>query len=251
MKKNNRKWMLWGSFLILFYSMNYTAFGQQDTLVFRMFDPYHKHKEKKCSIHTIIGGGFILPPKDNTNYRIRYGNSVQGLLGLQFKAKLAKFYIIGIDLALSGNHYEIRQDKDKWFIDTNNYQKETFATGDISLAFTHKFKLNKGAFETWALEASAFGSYVYSGKHKTIMVDYNPEDIYAGKIRTKTIYRKLSYLEHWIWGLQLRLTYHGIGIYAQYRMNNLVKLGRPVDYPSFDMPRLSIGLVFSGDVFNF
>ncbi|MDR2410702.1 MAG: outer membrane beta-barrel protein [Bacteroidales bacterium] len=250
MKKNNRKWVLWGSFFILFYSMNYIVFGQ-DTLVFRTLDPNYKHKDKKYSIEITVNGGFTLPPKDNTNYRIRYGNSGQGLVGVQFKAKLAKFYIIGIDLALSGNNYDIRQDKGKWFIDTNNYRKETFETGDISLAFTHKFKLNKGAFEVWALEASAYGSYVFSGRHKTVTVDYNSGNIYAGEVQTETIYRKLSYLEHWIWGLKLQLTCHGIGIYAQYRMNNLIKLGRQVDYPSFDMPKLSVGLTFSGSVFNF
>jgi hypothetical protein len=209
-----------------------------------------KAKTKIFSIQPVTNIGFILPPKDNTHYRIQYGKSVQGLLGCQLYVKLAKFYKLGVGLALSGNLYDIRQDKDKWFIDKNPYRREVFSTGDISFAFAHQFRLNKDSIPL-LLEASAYGAYIYSGKHKTVNVDYNPDDIYSGKIRTKTIHRELTYLQHWVWGFQLRLTYRGIGIYAQYRMNNLVKLGQPGDYSSFDMPRLSIGLTFSDEVFNF
>jgi hypothetical protein len=229
--------------------MNHTVFGQADTLAFATPDS-EKVKTKIYSIQTITNVGFILPPKDNTNYRIQYGKSVQGLLGCQLYVKLAKFYKMGVGLAFSGNLYNIRQDNGKWFIDTNLYRKELFTTGDLSLAFAHQFRLNKERLPLM-LEASVYGAYIYSGKHKVVSVDYNPDDIYSGKIRTKTIHRELTYLEHWIWGLQLRLTYRGVGLYAQYRMNHLVKLGRPEDYASFDMPSLSIGLTFSEEVFNF
>jgi hypothetical protein len=272
MERNNKNWALLGCFFMLFYSMHNGVFGQsdtsaqgvrdvvltpdmfftqKDTLVYREVYPNQKEKEKKCSLEPLVNIGFILPPKDNTNYRVRYGKSLQGTLGLQYKARLAKFYAMGLDVRLSGNHYNIRQDDGKWFMDTNRYQKETFSTGDISLAFTHQFKLNSGVFPTWLLEAAVFGSYVYSARHKTINVHYNTDDIYAEKTRTKNVYSKLSYLEHWIWGLQLRLTYHGVGIYAQYRMNHLLKLGRPEDYPAFDMPQLSVGLTFSESIFDF
>ncbi len=248
--KNNRVSIALISFLILFCIFDNT-YGQQDTLVFRIIDLNKKEKKEVCSFGIIANGGFILPPKDNTYYRVRYGNSLQGMLGFQFKARLAKCYSMGFDLLVSGNRYDIRQDEGKWFTDREQHRKELFRTGDLSLAFTHQFKLNKGIRQTWAIEASVYGAYVYSASLKKIDIDYDPVNIYSGQTRTVVVERHLPYLERWVWGLRLNLTYKGIGIYAQYRMNDIVKLGQPVDNTSFDMPKLSVGLTFSGKIFKF
>jgi hypothetical protein len=248
MKRGKGRLILAGSFFLLFCCMNNTVYGQLDTLLYRILDQ-ERAKPKRCSFGLMTNVGFITPPKDNTHYRIRHGKSLQGTLGVQFKVRVAKFYQMGLDLAVSGNLYNIRQDKGKWFIDTIQYKKEQFSTGEAYLAFTHHFKLNRGVGETWGLEASIYGGYVYSGSRKTIAEDYNSDNIYAKMVYTKTVERELTYLEHWVWGLQLKITYHGVGIYAQYRMTNIVKLGRPVDYPAFDMPRLAVGLTFSGKAF--
>jgi hypothetical protein len=237
--------------LLLFCSLiGKNIYAQEaDTLIFREIE-IKKTKRKVCSFRTITNVGFALPPKDNTYYRMQYGKSLQGMFGFQFKARLAKFYSMGADLMVTGNRYAIWQDEGKWFTDQNQNRKEFFRDGELSLAFTHQFKLNKGIKQTWAIDVSIYGAYVYSASHKTINIDHNPDNIYSGKTRTVVVERDLPYIERWLWGFRAGLTYHGVGIYVQYRMNNLVKLGLPSQYDAFDMPKLSLGLTFSGKMWG-
>ena len=252
MRKNSKTILIVSvSFLMLSIFASKTMQAQDaDTLLFRTVGE-EKAKRKIFSIRTVTHVGFVLPPKDNTQYRIKYGNSVQGMFGVQLQAKLAKWYKMGADLLLTGNHYAIWQDEGKLFVDMNQNRKESFRNGELSLAFTHQFKLNKGITQRWAIEASIYGAYVYSASRKTLNVDHNPDNIYSGKTRTRIVERHLSYVERWQWGLRAGLTYRTFGIYAQYRMSNLVKLGTPAHYDAFDLPKFSLGISFSGDLKKF
>jgi len=255
MNKTGRKSVLISVILLTFFSFvgNNMHAQDADTLLFRDNIGGKEKKGKKdiCSFGMLSHVGFILPPKDNTYYRMNYGNSLQGMYGLQFKMRLANCYRMGFDLLVSGNRFSIEQDEEKWFVDKKQNKKEYFRDGELSLAFTHQFKLNKGIKKSWAIDVSVYGAYVYSASHKTINKDYNPDNVYSGKTRTVVVERNLPYVERWIWGLRAGLTYRGFGIYAQYRMNNLVnfdKTGHSAGLSdAFDMPKFSLGITLSGD----
>lgn len=199
-------------------------------------------KKKKFSINNNVFFWLNSGPKDNSQYRMDYGKCVGALWGLRFNMDLAPRYTMGIEFDLSGERYVIKQDEEKHFVDDVSYGKEYLKTNTMQLAFTHRFKLNKGIRSTWFLELGVYGVYVYDQSRKLITYGDSPEGYPAGDIKYITVERKLSYKQPFHGGGRVVIGYRYFGAFAQYRFNNLINLGAN----SQDLPRLSFGIAFFG-----
>jgi hypothetical protein len=218
------------------------ALRAQDTLV--ATEPLLERsmmKKKKFSFNTNIMFWMPTEPKDNSEYRMRYGGCVGALWGLRFGIDVTPHYTMGFGVDLSGEKYAIRQDETKNFVDDIQYDKELLRTNTLQFAYTHRFKLNKGIRSTWFLELGVYGVWVYDQNRKLLVNEYDAESR-AKKIKHITVERKLDYTQAFHWGARVTIGYRYVALFAQYRFNDLVNFGSSQQ----DLPRLSFGLAIFG-----
>jgi len=193
--------------------------------------------------HFYLGFGSYFNDEGTNQLAVVPFNSNQSKIGYRYKLKFFEHYAWGLDLSYNYNRYKIKQDDGNIFPDTLKHKKEIFAQNTFELGFYNRFNFHRrGNHIGKYLDLGVWGNLNVGAKH--VFKD-NPDNPILGASKSKTILRKLNYVNDLNWGLNARLGLDRFVFFGSYRLSDL--LGSPFNSSaiSLDPGRLVVGVEIS------
>lgn len=180
--------------------------------------------------HTYINYGFIL---GNSALEMATGKSYEFSSGIRYKYKLSEAYAIGLNFSYNNQTYRL--------VPINivtNYDKEKISLNNLELELYNRINFGKrGNIIGKYIDIGAFTSYAISTKHYYRTTSSNFPDS-PSKYR-ETIYKNLTYVNAFNYGVSARLGWEWIAIYGKYRLSN----SSTEDFP--ELPKYTVGIELS------
>ena len=185
---------------------------------------------RKYDISNYAGYGFVTGSSSNDPpYVISYGKSWQFREGFWGRVKLNNWYAIGSYLEYSRDAYRLRKPV---FNDSSSGSEFIWTkqvNNNITLGIFNRFMLNGNNI---LLDLGANGSFDIMPR---IIEKIRPADPdYSSR---RTIYNNPKIMNRFNYGLDIRLTYGSVALYAKYRLSGLYS------YQRYDLPKGVIGIV--------
>jgi hypothetical protein len=182
--------------------------------------------------HLYVGFGFIAGKPDSAGSAIKYGRSVDWMVGYRYKFRISNFFAIGYDIDFNSYTYALKQSSAKTLPDTIVHNKEQMNFSDLGLSGYMRFNYGRrgnriGNF----IDIGAFGDWGFSTTHFT--KDKAPN----GNI-VKTTVSRLKYINDTNYGLTARVGFGRYVFFANYRLSDLFK----TSYHYAELPRITAGI---------
>lgn len=193
----------------------------------------------KHFIHVYGGISFAASPSEADSVQVNYGLSNCFSFGIRYKRKICNAYAIGYNLSMATTGYNIKQDKDKRFIDDSIHKKEKLILTALSFEFYNRINFGKrGNIIGKYIDLGVYGNWnIGSNLYLKDYIKLNGQDK-ATPYETNT--RRLYFIDPFGYGACMRFGFNRYTITAEYRISNMFKKSSGLK----DLPRLFIGLQF-------
>lgn len=182
-------------------------------------------------IHSFISYGLpIAEIKEGADISI--GRSSNFNFGFRYKLRASNFYAIGAELFYEFNEFSIKQNDEKFLLDTTINDKERMRFNNLGLGFYNRFNFGRrgdaiGNF----IDLGVFGEWVFDLTHVT--KNELPD---GSKVKVKT--RKLGIEEPLAYGVLVRIGFNRFVLFGNYRLSNFFK--EKYGYP--ELPHANAGI---------
>jgi len=182
--------------------------------------------------HFYVGFGFIAGKPDSAGSAIKYGRSVDWMLGYRYKFRISNFFAIGYDIDFNSYTYALKQSAGKTLPNDTLHNKEQMNFDDLGLAGYMRFNYGRrgnrvGNF----IDIGAFGDWSFASDHFTKDKKQN------GNI-VKTTVSRLKYINNTNYGFTARVGFGRYVFFANYRLSDLFK----TSYHYAELPRITAGI---------
>lgn len=228
---------------ILFLALPFFAGAQTILLeenVAEAYDVSDYGKNLKHYHHFYIGFGFVISQPEGQAADIKYPDSGDFMLGFRYKRKLSDIFAAGIDIGFWNQQYKLRQKNSKTFPNSLLHEKEKMKFNNLGLEGYLRINFGRrgnsiGNF----LDFGGYGNWAFSIKHSHKDKSEIAEGG-AGAEQMRVVQKKLNYVEHFSYGVRVRLGLNRYVFYATYRFADLIN--QKFDY---ELPRVSAGFQIS------
>lgn len=231
------------SILILLVSIDLNAqviLLQEDVIADTVQSTEGPNRERYKSTYTSFG--LLFGPSENNGSSILPYFSYNVQSGARLKLKINKILSWGIESFFDFKSFRIKQSDAKTFGGEapSLHKKETFFVVAYDLAFFTRinFDPKRGDFLGTYLDLGAYGGYNFLRRHKIVDTVNNQYGFEKGKY----IASNLKYVEKFNYGVTARFGFGGMSVYFNYRLSNLFKPYRDLNYD--ELPRFEAGLSF-------
>lgn len=158
----------------------------------------------------------------------------RNFVGARRYYRLAKSYIMGVNLEFGWENFRVKQDNQKTFPTTGEHKKELIGTTNLGLEYFNRLLVTRkeGSLGIW-LDAGAYGNITLGSRH----VVKNKAAATSEVKYQKIINRGLKYLNPWEYGVKARLGYKRYAVLGTYRLSDWMAKS----YSGYEPPRLSLG----------
>lgn len=163
--------------------------------------------------------------------------------GMRMKLKLFWWNALVTDISYRYDRFSIRQDIPKHLpLGTMNHQRERISIHNFSMVFCDRINFHKrgDVLGSW-IDLGVYGDWAFRNADVFVDRHYDSNSTSGYEYKTKTKIAKLPYLEKMNYGLTVRMGWTYGGIFACWRMNNLINMETPNNR---DLPKLTIGIEF-------
>jgi len=184
---------------------------------------------------------FIIPMNDAMEVETNDGKSGTFTVGWRYKRKLSEWYSIGTGLSYANSQYSIKQDEGKEIPNDILHKKEKLKYNNINLELYMRFNFGKrGNIIGKFIDLGAYGGYSVIVKHfyEDEADKNNPP--YVGKIKVNE--QDLNYVNHWNYGLVLRMGVNRWVLTGTYRLSDLLDADYKATVGAYYFPRLAVGI---------
>ncbi len=204
--------------------------------------------------HFYTGFGLVAGPSEAKGSAVQNLRSNEFLFGYRYKYKVASFYALGLDLALSFQSFNLKQQAGKTLPNTQLYDKEKLKFTNAGLGLYNRFNFDKrGNYIGKYLDLGVYGNWVPFKTHV-----YQDDHIFgligplSGVKKVKVRETGLKYVADFNYGALARIGTNQFALYGAYRLSDLFDSG----YAQFnenginvfdfaELPRFMIGLQIS------
>lgn len=187
--------------------------------------------------HFYLGYGFPAGSSEFEGAGIRYLRSAQVAAGRRFKYKFTEILSGGYDLEYRKTRFDLDQNVGKIFPNNRLHEKELLILHQAVAGLYFRINSGKrGDFMGKFIDLGADAAWLVEGKH--VVFDTGIDPAYEA-VKSKTVYKKLKYLNSFIYGANARAGWNRYLLTVQYRLSELT--GK--EYPAYpDLPRWTFGL---------
>ncbi|MGC9470142.1 MAG: hypothetical protein ACP5D1_01230 [Bacteroidales bacterium] len=187
--------------------------------------------------HFYLGYGFPAGPSGFEGADIRYIRSRQLVAGRRYKYKFTEILSGGYDLEYRKTSFDLDQNPGKIFPNNRLHEKELLILHQAVAGLYFRINSGKrGDYMGTFIDLGADAAWLVEGKH--VVFDTGIDPAYEA-VRSKTVYKKLKYLNSFFYGANARVGWKRYLLTVRYRLSTLT--GK--DYPAYpDFPRWTYGL---------
>jgi len=162
--------------------------------------------------------------------------------GVRGKLKLWSWEALVMDFGYRYDRYSMRKDTPKLLpLDPTVHQRERISTHNLSASFCDRLNFGRrgNVMGSWL----DFGVYAdWSFRTANVFVDqhYDSNSPSGYRYKSKTKVTRLPYMESINYGWTVRVGGDYAGVFAQWRMNNIIKSNYTTN--DRDLPKLTIGI---------
>lgn len=228
-------------FLIGSFELNAQVILLQEDVIADTITPTEgPNRDRYKSTYTSFG--LLFGPTNNHASDILPYFSYNVQSGARLKLKINKVLSWGLESYFDFKSFRIKQSDEKTFGGEapSLHKKETFFVVAYDLAiFTRiNFDPKRGDFLGTYLDLGAYGGYNFLRRHKIVDTVNNQFGFEKGKY----IASNLKYVEKFNYGVTARFGFGGMSVYFNYRLSNLFKPFRDINY--VELPRFEAGISF-------
>jgi len=187
--------------------------------------------------HFYLGFGFPAGPSEFEGAGIRHIRSKVAVAGRRFKYKFTEILAGGFDLEYRKTSFDLVQNAEKIFPNNRLHEKELLILHQAVAGLY--FRINsgeRGDYMGTFIDLGTDAVWLVEGKHVVYNTGIDPA---YEAVRSKTVYKKLKYLNSFFYGAKARVGWNRYLLTVHYRLSPLTG----EDYPAYpDLPRWTFGL---------
>jgi hypothetical protein len=162
--------------------------------------------------------------------------------GGRLKLKIFSWESITYDFAYRLDNFTINQKQTKRApLNTGVHQRERVTVHNMTMAFCNRFSFGRrGNIMGFWIDMGVYGDWAFSKSNVYLDRYYDSNSSTAERYKVKTRLTRLKYIEPFNYGFTFRMGGDYGGVFANYRVNDLIKNASTTSYN--DLPKLNIGL---------
>jgi hypothetical protein len=173
---------------------------------------------------------------DIFSYSYTYGGRV--------KLRLWSWESLVADWGYRHDRFSIKQQQNKRSpLNTGRHQHERVSVHNLSFAFCNRLNFGRrGNIMGFWVDMGVYGDWAFVKNNVYVDRYYDSNSAIAKRYKVRTRITHLQYIEKFNYGFTLRSGGDYFGVFANYRMNDLIKNASTTSYN--DLPKLTVGVEF-------
>ncbi len=160
------------------------------------------------------------------------------------KLKLWSWDALVMDFGYRYDRYSMRMNTPKLLpLDATKHERERISVHNLSGAICDRINFGRrgNVMGTW-LDLGVYGDWGFRTTDVFVDQHYSSTSLFGYRFKSKTRETRLPYMEKMNYGLTARVGGDYVGIFAQWRMNNIIKSSYTIN--NIDLPKLTLGIEF-------